>query len=76
MSTTHDHLGVTTPPKQRGHTRPKAPTIGLDQDGRLRVAHVLAILGVSHSTLYAGLVMKDGKPSRYPQPDGYDGKLP
>ena len=72
MSTTHDLTGtVTLPKKQRGHTRPRAPVIGLDQPGRLRVAHLLAILGISHATLYAGL-----KTGRYPKPDGRDGKFP
>lgn len=55
----------------RGHTRPRQPTIGLDQIGRLRVANMLAILNVSHSTLYAGL-----KSGRYPPPDGRDGGMP
>lgn len=55
----------------RGHTRAKAPTISLTQPGRLRVSHILALLGVSHSTLYAGL-----KSGRYPEPDGYDGHMP
>lgn len=65
------------PKRQRGHTQPKCPAIRLDQAGRLRVAHVLAILGISHSTLYSGLKSKDGvTPPRYPQPDGRDGKLP
>lgn len=58
-------------PKKTGHTRAVAPTISLDQPGRLRVAHVLALLAISHSSLYAGMRM-----SRYPKPDGYDGKLP
>lgn len=55
----------------RGHTRAQAPLIDLNQPGRLRVAHVISLLGVSHSTLYAGL-----KTGRYPLPDGHDGKLP
>lgn len=58
-------------PKKSGHTIPKAPAISLDQPGRLRVAHLLAVLGVSHSTLYSGI-----KSGRYPKPDAYDGKLP
>ncbi len=57
--------------KQSGHTRPRQPKISLDQTGRLRVANMLAILNVSHSTLYAG--MKSG---RYPSPDGRDGSFP
>jgi predicted DNA-binding transcriptional regulator AlpA len=57
--------------KRSGHTRPVAPTISLHQPGRLRVAHVLALLSVSHSTFYAGL-----RKGRYPKADGHDGKLP
>ena len=59
------------PKKTNGHTKAVAPTISLDQPGRLRVAHVLSIYGISHSTLYAGLKRK-----RYPKPDGYDGVMP
>lgn len=60
-----------TKERQRGHTRPRQPTISLDQMGRLRVANLLAIFNVSHSTLYAGL-----KSSRYPSFDGRDGRIP
>jgi hypothetical protein len=54
-----------------GHTRPQAPQIPLDQPGRLRVAHLLCLFSVSHSTLYAGI-----KSGRYPAPDGRDGSIP
>lgn len=54
-----------------GHTRPRQPEISLEQTGRLRVANMLAILNISHSTLYAGL-----KSGRYPSPDGQDGSFP
>jgi len=57
--------------KRNGHTRAKAPIISLDQPGRLRVAHLLSLLSVSHTTLYAGL-----KSGRYPKPDGRDGNMP
>lgn len=57
--------------RKSGHTRPQAPAISLDQPGRLRVAHVLAILGIGHSTLYAGM-----RVGRYPKPDGRDGAIP
>ena len=57
--------------RSSGHTKPQAPLISLDQPGRLGVAHVLSLLGISHSTLYAGL-----KTFRYPPPDGRDGKMP
>ena len=56
---------------QIGHTKARAPSISLDQPGRLRVANLLSLLGVSHSTFYAGL-----KKGRYPKPDGKDGTLP
>ena len=57
--------------RQRGHTRPRKPVIGLDEVGRLRVANLLAILNVSHSTLYSGI-----QTGRYPSPDGRDGSFP
>ena len=57
--------------KNKGHTKPATPTISLGQPGRLRVAHLMSLLGVSHSTLYAGI-----KKSRYPKPDGKDGRMP
>ena len=60
-----------TKAKKSGHTKPKAPTISLDQPGRLRVAHVLSLLGISHSHFYAQMRM-----NRYPKPDGHDGTLP
>lgn len=62
---------IETKRQKSGHTRPRQPEISLEQTGRLRVANMLAILNVSHSTLYAGL-----KIGRYPAPDGYDGSLP
>jgi len=57
--------------KPSSHTQPKSPTLDLKQPGRLRVCHLLALLSVSHSTLYAGF-----KTGRYPTPDGHDGQLP
>lgn len=57
--------------KKSGHTRAVAPTIDLNQEGRLRVANLLAILAVSHSTLYQGL-----RSGRYPPADGFDGNMP
>ncbi len=57
--------------KSCGHTKAVAPTIPLDQPGRLRVSHLLSLLGVSHSTLYVGM-----KRGRYPKPDGMDGRMP
>jgi predicted DNA-binding transcriptional regulator AlpA len=64
-------LAASPSPKQRGHTRPKAPLISLDQPGRLRVAHLMALLAVSHSTLYERL-----KQGVFPKPDGFDGRCP
>ena len=71
MSIAHQASVTMTPKKQRGHTCPKAPIISLDQPGRLRVANLMAVFGISHATLYAGL-----KTGRYPEPDGRDGKFP
>lgn len=59
------------PKKHSGHTKAAPPTISLDQPGRLRVANLLSILGISHSTLYTGL-----ETGRYPKPDGKDGRMP
>lgn len=71
--TKQGHPSAQQKPKapSRGHTRPRQPTIALDQMGRLRVANLLAILNISHSTLYDGL-----KTGRYPAPDGRDGSFP
>ena len=69
MSITQDQASAyTLQKKQRGHTTPKAPTISLDQPGRLRVANLLALFNVSHTTFYLRL-----KKGEYPQPDGRDG---
>jgi hypothetical protein len=57
--------------KRSGHTRPRQPEISLEETGRLRVANLLAILNISHATLYAGI-----KTGRYPSPDGRDGSFP
>ncbi len=54
--------------RQRGHVLPRTPVIDLHSLGRLRSAHVLALCGFSHSTLYSR--MKSGK---FPYPDGNDG---
>lgn len=56
---------------QRGHTKAKPPSISLNEPGRLRVCNLLALFGVSHSTLYTRLKAGD-----YPPPDGYDRKSP
>lgn len=68
---------VSSPKKRSGHTAPKAPEIALDQTGRLRVAHLLALLAISHTQLYRGMKPAPGKvATRYPKPDGHDGKFP
>lgn len=61
-----------TPERQPkcGHVVPRPPVIALDGPGRLRTAHVLALCGISHSTLYARLHARS-----FPAPDGKDGGL-
>lgn len=49
-----------------GHTKAQAPIISLDQPGRLRVGHLMALLSLSHSALYVRLG------NRVPKPDGRD----
>ena len=56
--------------KNRGHVTPKKPEIDLDEHGRLRSCHVLALCAISHSTLYKRLQSKT-----FPAPDGRDGGL-
>lgn len=57
-----------TPSKK---VRPQAPEISLSQPGRLRVANMMSLFGISRTTLYAG--MNSG---RYPESDGKDGRIP
>ena len=57
--------------RSRGHTQPSQPLIDLHGPGRLRVAHVLALFGISHSTLYARI-----RVGAFPGPDGHDGRIP
>lgn len=59
-----------TPGRSRGHVSPKAPQIDINQPGRLRTSHVLALCGISHSTLYARM-----QAEKFPRPDGKDGGL-
>ena len=50
------------------HTRkPVLPTIPLDQPGRLRIAHLQALFGISHTTVYKRIEQKVS-----PEPDGWD----
>jgi predicted DNA-binding transcriptional regulator AlpA len=64
---------VVTPAKKAPSktTKPQAPEISLSQPGRLRVANLMSLLGVSRTTLYAGV-----NSGRYPAPDGKDGRIP
>ncbi len=54
--------------RQRGHVMPRMPEISLDGPGWLRSANVLALFGISHSTLYERL-----RTGEFPKPDGRDG---
>lgn len=58
-------------PKSRGHTRPAAPVIDLNGPGRLRVANLMALFGIAHSTLYARI-----RTGKMPPRDGKDGNIP
>ncbi len=59
-----------TPKKKKsGHTKPQAPQISLNEPGRLRVAHLLALFSISHSTFYARL---HHPVDRFPEADGHD----
>ena len=55
----------------RGHTRPVPPLIDLNGPGRLRVSNLLALFGISHSTLYARI-----RVGKFPARDGLDGNIP
>ena len=56
--------------QNRGHVLPKPPLIDINQPGRLRSKHVMALCGISHSTLYLRQ-----KQQLFPKPDGKDGGL-
>lgn len=72
-----EELDIAPPPyfpqkkRRNGHTRPKAPVIDIQKPGRLRVAHLLALLGISHSTFYARI-----RTGLIPGRDGIDGRIP
>lgn len=57
--------------RKSNHTRPRPPEIDVNGPGRLRVAHVMALLGISHSTLYARI-----RTGVVPKADGRDGSTP
>lgn len=56
--------------RRYSHVSPQRPLIDLSGPGRLRTAHVLALCGIAHSTLYSRL-----KTGGFPPPDGRDGKM-
>jgi hypothetical protein len=57
-------------PKPDAPAKP-LPVIDLSQPGRLRIADVCRVLGVSRTTLYLGV-----KEGRYPASSGKDGNMP
>lgn len=61
---------VVKPAKKPSHVLPRSPVIDLNGPGRLRTAHILALCGISHSTLYTRL-----KAKAFPPPDGIDGRI-
>ena len=63
-------VSTTKPARHSSHVLPRSPVIDINGPGRLRTAHVLALCGISHSTLYARLKMKI-----FPSPDGMDGGM-
>lgn len=71
QQTSVGEIGTTKVRIQRGHTKPVAPVIDINQPGRLRVAHILALFGISHSTLYARI-----QAGKFPPKDGKDGSIP
>ena len=59
------------PKKKAKRGGAEAPIISLDQPGRLRTRHLLALFAISRATLYVRL----GEGS-VPKQDGYDGRYP
>ncbi|MFO1397413.1 MAG: hypothetical protein U1F48_10150 [Burkholderiales bacterium] len=57
--------------KKQGHAKPLPTPNGLHDLARLRVGHLMNLLAISHSTLYARLLT-----GTIPKPDGRDGKRP
>lgn len=57
------------PAAKRKPTKAVAPVVSLDQPGRLRVANLMALLGISRPSVYARVA--DG---RLPAADGHDGR--
>lgn len=63
-------IAAAKPKARLSHVQPRQPVLDLNHPGRLRTAHVLALCGISHSTLYSRL-----KANAFPEPDGKDGGL-
>ncbi len=55
-------------PRRKRQVQPEAPRISLDQPGRLRIKHLLALLAISKSTFYARRAA-----GTLPPADGNDG---
>ena len=61
-------ITMSTPPAKRVSRRcAVVPLMPLDQPGRLRVAHLQALYGISHTTVYKRI-----KEGLIPPPDGWD----
>lgn len=56
--------------RRSSHVSPQRPIIDLAGPGRLRTAHVLALCGIAHSTMYSWI-----EAGSFPRPDGKDGKM-
>ncbi|RYF30967.1 MAG: hypothetical protein EOO23_03870 [Comamonadaceae bacterium] len=60
-----DSAALATRPRRR----PIPPIISLDQPGRLRIANLMALLSISHQSVYVRL-----RTGKIPPPDGNDGR--
>ena len=57
--------------KRSGHSKPLAPPASLGDLARVRVGHLMSLLGIAHSTVYERL-----DSGAIPPPDGHDGRRP
>jgi hypothetical protein len=57
--------------KRGGGVKARPVLVDLHQPGRLRVAHLLTLLGLSASEFY-----RQRKAGKIPPPDGHDGRCP
>lgn len=64
--------------KRNHHTKASTTEIDLDKPGQLRIADLMAILEVSHSTIYDWLNRKNMRARAHPlpPPDGYNREKP